>query len=324
VNTNYLPVQNPQLPPKSTTWKTSQNNQQLLSTEELKVFNTRSNLRGFAQLSGHLAVIGMSGYLWGTQWGNWGIALPSLVIYGISLAFMFAPLHECVHRTAFANQRLNDTVAWCAGLLSFYNSTFFRRYHKWHHRYTQIPGKDPELEDPKPTNLGEYLWQISGLPWWRGKITGYWRIARGNLDGYPYIPETARDEVIRSTRLQLGVYGIAIALSFYFAQPWFILYWALPLAVGQPFLRAILLAEHSNCTEDGNPLTNTRTTLTLFPVRFLMWNMPFHAEHHLYTSIPFHALAKAHQTLSPHFQQVESGYINVNRQIIGKFYAKDG
>lgn len=323
MNPNYPSVKNPQSPLKVIAPENAQKRPPILSTAELKAFNTRSNFKGFAQLAGHLAVMGVSGYLWGTQWGNWHLAIPALVVYGISLALMFAPLHECVHRTAFANQRLNDLVAWGAGLLSFYNSTFFRRYHKWHHRYTQISGKDPELEDPKPTNLGEYCWQMSGLPWWWGKITGHLRIAGGQLEQYAYIPETARDEVIRSTRWQLGVYGIAIALSVYFAQPWFILYWVLPLAVGQPFLRAILLTEHANCTEDANPFTNTRTTLTCFPVRFLMWNMPFHAEHHLYTSIPFHALPKAHVILSPHFQQVESGYINVNRQIIGNFRAKD-
>jgi fatty acid desaturase len=305
--------------PEATTHAKNQKPQHLLRSEELKSLNTRSDLKGLVQLGGHLGVMGMSGYLWGSQWGNWGIALPALVVYGISIAFMFAPLHEGVHRTAFANQRLNDGVAWLAGLLSFYNSTFFRRYHKWHHRYTQIAGKDPELEDPKPTNLGEYWWQLSALPWWWSKVMGHFKVARGNLEDYAYIPEAARDEVIRSTRLQLGVYGGAIALSLIFGQPWFIMYWLLPLAVGQPFLRAILLAEHTNCTEDNNPLTNTRTTLTLFPVRFLIWNMPFHTEHHLYTSIPFHALPKAHQVLSSHFQQIESGYINVNSQIVRNF-----
>lgn len=291
----------------------------LLSPTELKALNSRSNLQGLVQLGGHLIVMTGSAYLWGTQRGNWWLALPALLIYGISLAFMFAPLHECVHRTAFANRRLNDVVAWFAGLLSFYNSNFFRRYHQWHHRYTQIPGKDPELEDPKPTNLGEYFWQITGLPWWWGKVKGYWLLATGQLEAYPYIRETAREEVITSVRLQLGVYGVAIALSLAFQQPWFLLYWLLPLAVGQPFLRFILLAEHTGCPNNDNLLENTRTTLTLFPLRFLMWNMPFHAEHHLYTSIPFHALPKAHKTLAPHWQQLESGYINVNRQIVANF-----
>ena len=291
---------------------------QILSNQELGVLNAKSNLQGTSRLLGHLSVMGASGYFWITYMDRGFIAFPALAIYGFSFAAMFAPLHECVHRTAFASNRLNDAIAWFAGLLSFYNSTFYRRYHKWHHRYTRIPSKDPELNDPQPKTFAQYCWQISGIPWWIGKIQGHLRIALGQLEDCPYIPETARSEVIRSTRLQLLVYGVAIALSITCSQPWFLLYWFLPLALGQPVLRFILLAEHTDCTLDDNPLANTRTTLTLAPLRFLMWNMPFHAEHHLYASIPFHALPAAHDKLSPHLTHVDPGYIKVNQNILKK------
>lgn len=294
----------------------------LLSAAELGQLNSKSDLKGGLQLAGHLGILIVSGGLW-SHYGEWGqiwgwIAIAALPIYGFSLASMFATVHECVHRTAFASQRANDWVAWWAGVLSFYNSTFYRRYHKWHHRYTQIPGKDPELSDPKPTTWGEYLREISGWNWWRGKVRGHLRIAFGQLDGHPYIAPTVRSEVIRSTRLQLLVYGMAIALSCIVGQPGFVMYWLLPLAVGQPMLRAILLAEHTGCSQDGNVLTNTRTTLTLAPLRFLMWNMPYHGEHHLYPSLPFHALASAHRTLGSYLTQVEPGYFYVNRQIMAQ------
>ncbi|YAG16775.1 Fatty acid desaturase [Nostoc sp. DSM 114161] len=291
---------------------------QILAMQELSVLNPRYNWKGLVQLAGHLAVMGCSGYMWGMNFGNWLLAIPALTIYGFSVASMFAPLHECAHRTAFANNRLNEIVAWCAGLLSFYNSTFFLYYHNRHHRYTRVPDKDPELNEPKPSDLGQYFLIISGLPWWLGKISGHFRAALGQLDDYPFLTQTARSEIIRSTRWQLAVYAGAIAISIAADQPWFFLYWLLPLLVGQPILRFILLAEHTGCTLDANLLTNTRTTLTLFPVRFLMWNMPFHAEHHLYPSIPFHALPTAHQQLSSHFTHIEPGYIKVNRDIVSQ------
>jgi fatty acid desaturase len=296
---------------------------QLLSVSELNDLNLRSNFRGWLQLTIHLGILAGSGYLWAVTASRlleiWYLAFPALILYGFSLAALFAPLHECVHRTAFANQSLNDAVGWFAGLLSFYNSTFYRRYHKWHHRYTQIPGKDPELEDPKPTHLPQYLMELSGFPWWVGKLKGHFRLAIGQLQDCPYISEAARPGVIRSARLQLLVYAIAIALSVFFWQPWFWLYWLLPLAVGQPILRAILLAEHTGCSTDDNPLTNTRTTLTLWPIRLLMWNMPFHAEHHLYASIPFHALPTAHQKLSSHLSYLAPGYLQIHWQILTRF-----
>jgi fatty acid desaturase len=290
----------------------------ILNAQELNALNTRSNWLGLIQLAGHIYAIALSGYLWATA-ENWIIKIFALIIYGFSLATMFATLHECCHRTAFANNRLNDAIAWMAGVLSFYNSTFYRRYHKWHHRYTQISGKDPELEDSKPNSLKEYLLEISGLNWWLGKFQNHYQIATGKLDNCPYIVETARNEVIKSTRLQIAVYASAIALSVALGKPWFIIYWLLPLAVGQPILRAILLAEHTGCSNDDNPLTNTRTTLTWFPIKFLMWNMPFHAEHHFYPSIPFHTLPKAHQQLKDHFKMIDRGYLKVNRDIIAQF-----
>lgn len=293
----------------------------VLSVQELAELNRRSDRKGWRQWAGHLAVVAVSGALWGLSWGQGWVAVPALIVYGFSLASMFAAVHECVHRTAFASQRVNDGVAWVAGVLSFYNSTFYRRYHKWHHRYTQLPGKDPELEDVVPTRWTAYLWQMSGIPWWIGKVQGHIAAALGRFDACPYISETARAEVMRSTRWQLAVYGGAIALSMAVQQPWFITYWLLPLAVGQPILRFILIAEHTGCTLDNNPLTNTRTTLTVRPIRFLMWNMPFHAEHHLYASLPFHALPRAHEKLAGQIQQVAPGYVAVNRQITAQFGA---
>jgi fatty acid desaturase len=179
--------------------------------------------------------------------------------------------------------------------------------------------KDPELSDRKPTNLKEYIIEISGITWWIGKFKRHFLTAIGNLEDCPFIPESSRTEVIRSNRLQILVYAVAIAISIYFQQPWFITYWMLPLAVGQPILRFLLLAEHTDRPNTDNMLANTRTTLTFAPLRFLIWNISYHAEHHLYASIPFHQLGTAHAKLSSHFECVEKGYIKVNRQIIANF-----
>ncbi|MEO0943094.1 MAG: fatty acid desaturase family protein [Cyanobacteria bacterium J06642_12] len=297
------------------------NPSRIMSGKELSSLYQRSDREGWLQLTRHLAVAIASGGLWAWSCnrGYGGYALPILVLYGFSLAAMFAPLHECVHRTAFASRWANDGVAWVAGVLSLYNSTFYQHYHKWHHRYTRVVGKDPEYEDAAPRNWRAYLWMLSGIPWWLGKLQGHLRIALNQFDGCPYISKGARQKVRRSTLMQLAVYGGAIALSIGFQQPWFLLYWVLPLAVGQPILRFILIAEHTGCTQDDNPLTNTRTTLTAWPLRLLMWNMSFHAEHHLYAGIPFHALPLAHEKLSGHFAEVAPGYVAVNRELIGQF-----
>ncbi|NER00171.1 MAG: fatty acid desaturase [Cyanothece sp. SIO2G6] len=291
------------------------NPHRILSANDLRQLNQRSNLAGSVQFAAHLGLIIVAGYLGAIAPGWW--ALPALMIQGAGLALMFATVHECSHRTAFANRTLNDWAAWIGGVLSFYNSTFYRHYHKWHHRYTQIPGKDPELDDPKPETRLQYLWQLSGIPWWIGKIKGHVQVLRGNVADCYFLPESGYGAVMRSTRWQFGVYGAIALISTLLGHPWFlVLHWVLPLAIGQPLLRFLLLAEHTGCTHDDNYLTNTRTTLTLWPLRLLMWNLPYHAEHHLYPSIPFHALAPAHLKLSGYVERVDPGYIYVHRTIL--------
>ena len=81
-------------------------------------------------------------------------------------------------------------------------------------------------------------------------------------------------------------------------------------------LRFVLMAEHQGTAFGADGLTNTRTTLTLAPLRRLMWNMPFHAEHHLYPSLPFHALAAAHGRLASRLAHCAPGYLAVHRQLL--------
>jgi fatty acid desaturase len=83
-----------------------------------------------------------------------------------------------------------------------------------------------------------------------------------------------------------------------------------------PLLRAYLITEHTGCSHDNNGLTNTRTTLASLPIRLLMWNMPFHAEHHLFPSIPFHQLPALHQKIGDRLAHVAPGYVATNRTIV--------
>ena len=47
-----------------------------------------------------------------------------------------------------------------------------------------------------------------------------------------------------------------------------------------------------------------------------MWNLPYHAEHHLFPNIAFHNLPEAHRHLRPHLKYVAKGYIQVQGEIV--------
>jgi fatty acid desaturase len=283
---------------------------------ELRLLQRRSDAKGLVRLALHLAAISCTLWIYAASIqlrSSWLLIAAAAVAYGFTLVTMFATMHECVHRTAFKSRRLNDSVAWFAGLLSFYNSTFFRHYHGWHHRFTQIAGKDPELDDPKPTSVRSYVLEMSALPWWLGKLRTHWNLAFGRVSSYAFLSAETAPAVVRSDRLQLLVYALGIAISVVLRRPLFVTYWLLPVAVAQPLLRFILLAEHGGCSQDDDALTNTRTTYTVFTIRLLMWNMPYHAEHHRYPALPFFTLAHAHQTLRPSLSHVaQKGYLGVH------------
>ena len=214
-----------------------------------------------------------------------------------------------MHQTAFASRRANTVVGWLTACPSLLNWHFYTAFHLAHHRHTQDPARDPELLVPPPSTLDAYLLRVLALPYWYTRLLVVADSWRGDLSRYPYIPERAVPRVIRSVRaMSLFVVALAVA-SMWLVGPWApVIYWIGPQILGQPFLRLYLLTEHTLCSEDDNGLTNTRTTLTNGLVRLVMWNMGYHAEHHLYPSIPFHRLPQAHDALRNRLAVVQHGY----------------
>ncbi|HEX3881592.1 MAG TPA: fatty acid desaturase [Stellaceae bacterium] len=289
----------------------------LLGIVDLTVMGRRSDLRGALQVAAHLGCVAATGALVRLALPHWYLLIPAMTLHGLTLVTMFAPMHECTHRTAFRSAAANDAVGWVAGLLSFYNSTYYRYYHSWHHRYTQDPARDPELMFPRTSSRAVYLREVSTIGFWHRRTLDYVRLALG-LARLPFLPDRARRTVAASVSCQLAIYAAALgAVAAGWTAPLYFFF--LPSLLAMPFMRAYLIAEHTLCSRDQNFLTNTRTTLTNFPIRLLMWNMPFHAEHHLFPAVPFHRLPAVHERIGDRFTHVGRGYVAVNRVVLDSF-----
>src|SRR5262249_19649155 len=131
----------------------------------------------------------------GTPW-LW----PAMVLHGIALIFLFAPLHETIHRLAFHSRALNDAVAFVIGVLIVLPREWFRAFHFAHHRFTQ-QGNDPELSTSKPATAGQMLWHMVGLSYWVGNGRGILRRAAGHLDEDFYATDRVRRSVILEARI---------------------------------------------------------------------------------------------------------------------------
>ena len=279
---------------------------ELIGRAELKRLSERRDAPGLLQLGGHIALLMVTAVLvhrsFGTAW-LW----PAMFAHGVALIFLFAPLHETIHRTAFHNRALNDAVAFVIGILLVLPREYFRAFHFTHHRFTQ-EAADPELIVPKPATIAQFLWLVSGVPYWIAGFRGLVLHAAGILREPIYATDRVRRSVILEARWVLALYALALIGSIAAGSALLLYYWVIPVLLGQPVLRLYLLAEHSGCPRSRDMLENSRTTYTNALVRFLAWNMPFHAEHHAWPSIPFHALPQANALIRAKLRTTAPGY----------------
>jgi fatty acid desaturase len=296
-------------------------NDRVLSNQDLRALQGRSNMRGAVRLAIHVFLLVAAGFLVGLSSGWW--LLPAVFLLGLVQVALFAPAHETMHQTAFASRRANAIVGWLTSCPSLLNWHFYTAYHLAHHRHTQIRGLDPELGMTSPISVGGYILRVLGVPFWTLRLQVLADCWRGDLSAHPYVSEAAAPKIILSVRaMTVLMIGGSIASSILFGWATPFIYWIGPQLLGQPPLRAYLLAEHTGCSEDRNGLTNTRTTLTSGPVRLLMWDMPFHAEHHLFPSIPFHRLADAHQLIRARLDYLQPGYARWNWDFVQSLAAR--
>jgi fatty acid desaturase len=289
-----------------------------LDRDALRRLSQRSNARGALQWSVHVALLCATGVgVWAAR-GSWLIA-PAMVLHGIVLNFLFCPLHETTHWSAFASRRANAAVGWICGFLLLLPAQFFRQFHFTHHRFTQNPSRDPELAQPAPDTVGSYLWRASGLPNWHKRLSITLHHAMTGRVPESFIPARLQPAIVREARIVWIGYLLVICASLLLRRADALLYWILPLLAGQPFLRLFLMAEHTGCPLSDNMLANTRTTTTNGALRLLSWQMPYHVEHHCFPSIPFFSLVGVHALIRDRIEVAAPGYLAVHRQLLRQF-----
>ncbi len=291
-----------------------------LDKHTLRPLLARSDGPASLWLLGHLCLLVLTSLLLWASLGSWWLLL-TLPLQALVLIFLFAPLHETVHGTAFATPWKNRALGWLCGLPLVLPPNYFRAFHLAHHAHTQDPIKDPELMTPKPKTWRQALAYHSGLLYWKAQILGLVLAAMGHLRG-TFITSRAAPVIRREARIVLSIYGLLLLGSLLLDTIALLWFWVFPVLLGQPFLRAYLLAEHWDCPLVPDMRRNTRTTLTNPAVRFLAWNMPYHAEHHAYPSVPFHALPKVHELIASELSMISPGYLSMHRAFWARIAAR--
>ena len=271
-------------------------NEKLISGEELRAYNQRTNLRGGLQAGSHLLAIVLAGVALHLSWGSYW-AMLWFVVLGTLLNFLYAGQHELSHWTVFRTRWLNTSLGHLFGFLVLMPREHDRMEHYQHHRHTQNPELDGELQgSPFYESLSSYLWYASGIGYWIGII---WRtVGTAFTFRFPnFFTEKQRRLSTFEARIYLLGYLTIAFLSLYL-QSWFVVtYWLAPMLATKFIHNCQNLAEHTGMPNEPDILINTRTIKSNRLLNWLAWNMPYHTAHHTYPAVPFYKLPRLHSDM---------------------------
>ncbi|PUB15556.1 fatty acid desaturase [Yoonia sediminilitoris] len=293
----------------------------LLTPAELRTLSERSDMRGGMQMASHLGAIVMVGWLHWLAIGTAWVWLTGLAL-GVLLNFLYAAQHELSHATVFKTRKLNEAFGRIIGFVQIFPRDFDQIMHFAHHQYTQDWERDGELVR-EPYTLTSYLLWLSGITYWRNRIAGTIRRARGIIIE-PYIRAEEEARVIRESRLHLLGYGLIAVLSV-LTQSWAALtFWLLPMILTKPIHQLQNTIEHLGLSHNDDILENTRSTRANALQRWLCWQMPYHTAHHTFPAVPFWKLrnlnAKIEEKTGPVHRM---GWLEFQIEVIGKLMTKD-
>lgn len=280
--------------------------------ERRQELTERRDLPGLIHLAGHLGALVLIAVLIALGIPFWPVLL---LPQAILLACLFHLEHEATHSTPFKTAWLNRFAGHLTGFLLILPFQWFTAFHMAHHKWTNIAGKDPELATARPNTRVGWLWYLSGVPHWYRSITLLFRLVLG-IERADYLSVRMQQRAEAEARIMLLGYLALFALVPIF--PAIIWIWLVPLLIGQPFLRVYLLAEHGDLPQVSNMFDNTRTTISNRLVRRLTWNMPYHTEHHVWPSVPFHQLPKLHGDMQQQLLHTADGYIAFSKSYLDR------
>lgn len=250
------------------------------------------------------------------------VVLRALALVGAGLLWglLFGPFHETMHRTAFRSAALNEVVYVLTAVPQLFTPTGYRAFHFAHHRATHDPARDPEIA-PAPWFLGAWprsawvhLLLLTGLHLLVLKIAMLLGMAFGPRPLFEaqmaWLPVSARRRTVWEARGVLLVWGM-VGWAAWSGATWAIVLWLLQV-LGHTVFAPLQMAEHHGLPPDGDVTGRTRSIRTIAPLRWFFWNMPYHAEHHGWPSVPFHALPALHAEVAPHLPHREAGYLAIH------------
>lgn len=294
--------------------------------EKLKKLSTKQNNPTFLLFCILFLLIFISSYWVVISWNkSWIEIFLSHLFLSILCCSQFAFLHEIAHSTAFKSKSLTKVAGILGGITHLYPISIFRDLHFTHHRYTHIPGKDPEISlgnKPLPSviqSIPSFLIWLTGIPLLIFKISMVIFGAFGmpnkiRLSIYPFIRKESRLNIFIESWLILIVNGFLLYLAVTKNSGFYGLF--ISQIIGHCILSYYLTPEHNGLPYDGSILEKTRSLPTNRFVNLMMWNMPYHAEHHAFPSVPFFNLTQLHNEMKNELIHTTENHTSFHKNVL--------
>jgi len=294
----------------------------LLEPSELRELNERSNMRGWTQMLSHIGAILVVALFHAQAMGTVWVWVTGFLL-GVLLNFLYAAQHELSHGTVFATKKTNEIWGRLVGFTMIFPRDFDQVMHFAHHKWTQNWEKDGELVR-EPYTLTTYLLWLSGITYWRNRVVGLLRRARGIIIE-PYIRADEEAKVIRESQIHATLYAVIILGSLIVGSWAWLTFWIIPMILTKPVHQLQNTIEHLGLSHEDNILENTRSTRTNALMRWLCWQMPYHTAHHTFPSVPFWKLKQLNEKIEIQIggEVWRMGWIEFQIEVIKKLRQKD-
>lgn len=278
----------------------------------------RTNLHGLLTLGAWIVACVATASLVIVSRHTWWV-LPAMILYGGVLSFAYAASHECSHGTAFRSRWLNEAVFWVTSLI-FIEEPLYRRYsHAGHHTNTWFNGIDPQKPYGNPMTVLQYTTVTTGLSLYVDAARQLFRHSTGRFtdDERAFLPASEIRKVSRNSRIMGACYMALLLSGAVYASLWPFLLYFVPRFLGGTIINSYINTQHMCMAEDlRDHRQTTRSIQSSWLGRLLYWNMNYHIEHHLYPSVPFHALPKLNDQIRNQLPTPVRGVVAANIEIL--------
>lgn len=296
-----------------------------VDAETLQRLSERSDLQGWFQAGGHLALWLVTGafayYFWAQS--MWLAFFIALFCHGTVASFFIAAAHELGHSTVFKTKALNQVFLYIYSCLGWWDLFDYAASHTYHHRYTLHPEGDRENLLPLSPLVGRFflvqlftinLMTQTGRTFGKGGLLSTLYLTFLNAQGKVgslAIPSQQWQQALHVdqpeqhqraiwwARVLLLFHGIVVLTSLLSG------YWVFALLISfSPFIAgwcsyALGMTQHCGLKENDTDFRKSVRSVQTNPLfEFLYWRMNWHTEHHMFAGVPCYNLKRLYREIA--------------------------